>query len=111
MLFNPYSIVLVPFPFTDSSAVKRRPALVICSKAHQKETHCTTLMMITTAKNSTWPSDYLIQDLKSCGLTTESLIRQKIFTIDSRLIIKKLGELDEKEHKNFTKILTLHLGL
>ena len=30
-------IVLVPFPFTDQSAAKKRPAVVISSAAYQRE--------------------------------------------------------------------------
>ena len=65
--------------------------------------------MITSAKNSEWPSDYLITDLKSTGLTSPSIIRQKLFTIDSRLIIRSIGELSKKDKDMTIKKLKKHL--
>ena len=40
-------IVLVPFPFTDQSAAKKRPAVVISSAAYQRERPDLIIMAIT----------------------------------------------------------------
>ena len=102
---KPFSIVTIPFPFTDLVKKKKRPALVISSEEFQKENSHITLLMITTAKHSQWFGDYLITDLKTAQLPVTSYIRQKIFTIDSRLIEKKLGALSHKDAENVTKLL------
>jgi len=99
MIYDPLSVVVVPFPFTDSANFKKRPAVVVSSITHQKSTHHVTLLMITSAKNSSWESDYLISALKEAGLTSRSIIRQKLFTIDARLIIKSIGKLSLKDEK------------
>ncbi|OGV48043.1 MAG: hypothetical protein A3F46_00525 [Legionellales bacterium RIFCSPHIGHO2_12_FULL_42_9] len=111
MIYKPYSVVVVPFPFVDSINHKRRPALVISSEAHQKATHHISLMMITTAKQTSWQTDYIIQELNNTGLSIESWIRQKIFTLDCRTIIKKVGELTEKDKKNIIKLLKHHIAI
>jgi len=111
MTFKPLSIVVVPFPFTDKIQTKRRPALVLSSIDHQIGTEHVSLMMITSAKYSNWPSDYEIKQLKNTGLHTASIIRQKIFTIDSRLVIESIGELSETDIKNVKIRLKKHLSI
>lgn len=111
MVYDPYSIILVPFPFTDKNHKKKRPALIISSTKHQQQTGHTTVLMITTAKKSSWPSDYSIKSLSSTGLHSTSIIRQKIFTIDSRLIIKWLGKLASVDKNEIMKHIHHHLAL
>lgn len=103
MIYKPFSIVVVPFPFTDANAQKKRPAIVISSELFQKHNQHISLMMVTTAKNSEWFGDYEIQDLKPTGLTVNSIIRQKIFTIDSRLVLKLIGKLATNDIKAVQK--------
>jgi mRNA interferase MazF len=109
MTYDPFSIVTVPFPFVDKNQQKRRPAVVVSSKEHQTDTQYITLLMITSAKNSEWPSDYLITGLKNTGLTSPSIIRQKLFTIDLRLVIKTIGTLSTKDKNMAIKKLKKHL--
>ena len=111
MIYDPFSIVIVPFPFTDKIQTKRRPALVLSSKQHQKNTEYITLLMVTSAKHSTWNSDYLIEKMESTGLTSPSIIRQKLFTIDMRLIIEALGKLSNHDSKNVKELLGEHLTI
>lgn len=32
--YKPFSVIVVPFPFTDSHHVKKRPAIVLSSEEH-----------------------------------------------------------------------------
>jgi mRNA interferase MazF len=98
--YKPFSVVVVPFPFVDQERSKRRPALVLSTIDHQKQTHHITLLMITSAKRSSWPSDYSINNLVSAGLSAPSIIRQKLFTVDISLIIKNIGELSIRQKRN-----------
>lgn len=109
MTYKPYSVVAVPFPFTDSPRTKKRPAVVLSSENHQSKTGHITLLMVTTAKNSHWFDDHPIIDLTAAGLNAPSIIRQKIFTIDIRLIIKKIGMLNDKDQNELNSILKKHL--
>jgi mRNA interferase MazF len=96
-IFKPYSVVTVPFPFTDKDYTKKRPALVISQEEYQKYTHHCILAMITSAKQSGWGNDVPIQDIESTGLPGSSVIRPKLFTLDERLILSELGELSRKD--------------
>ncbi len=94
MIFKPFDVVVVPFPFTDRSTSKRRPALVLSNADgfNHKIGHCL-LTMITSSQQSSWPLDTKISDLNSAGLTSPSLVRMKLFTLDNKLIIRKAGNL------------------
>ncbi|MGE3920823.1 MAG: type II toxin-antitoxin system PemK/MazF family toxin [Gammaproteobacteria bacterium] len=111
MTYEPFSIIAVPFPFTDKPQNKRRPALVISSHQHQIDTKHITLLIVTSAKNSAWSSDYQIKSLDQTGLTAASIVRQKIFSIDERLVIKKLGHLDKNDQEEVYKRIKKHLHI
>lgn len=67
--------------------------------------------MITSAKNSSWKSDFLLKKLNGTGLNTPSIVRQKIFTIDQSLIIKELGKLSPEDIKQIKNKLNDHLSV
>jgi mRNA interferase MazF len=48
--------------------------------------------MITSAANPPWPMDTAI-DSENAGLRAPSKVRMKLFTLDNRLIILKVGSL------------------
>ncbi len=97
MIFEPFTIVKVPFPFTDQKESKRRPALVLSTVKFQQKNGHVCLAMITTAKKSDWWGDVEISDLNSAGLKVASVIRPKIFTLDNGLILGNLGVLSLKD--------------
>lgn len=109
LTYEPFSIVVVPFPFTDRNQVKRRPAIVLSEQDFQEETEHVTLLMVTSAKHSSWESDHKIVDLVSAGLDAASIIRQKIFTIDTQLILAQKGKLGLEDERIIKKLLKKHL--
>lgn len=105
MTYKPFDIVKVPFPFTDKAKNKKRPALVISSETFQKETGHVSLLMITSAKHSKWFGDTVLKNLEGTGLSQEVIVRQKIFTMDLRLIENKIGHLSKKDGEAVKLIL------
>jgi len=100
--FKLFDVVVVPFPFTDVDQTKRRPAVVVSSaKMFNTPSKHTVLAMITSSQHESWPLDVAIVDLEACGLSSESIIRMKLFTIDNRFILKKIGQLSAKDQKSF----------
>ena len=91
-----FDVVIVPFPFTDRRASKRRPALALSTAAFSERTGNTVLAMITSAKNSDWAYDTLI-NAKQAGLSSPSKVRMKLFTLDNRLILRAVGVLGETD--------------
>lgn len=108
--FGLFDVVVVPFPFTDRHASKRRPAVVLSSPLFNNDAVHSVLAMITSAEQSSWPGDLAISDVEAAGLTTDCLVRMKIFTLDNRLIIRKAGTLaaaDQKKLRISLKALLL----
>ena len=109
------TIVLTPFPFTDLSGNRVRPALVI-SRSDRKDVD----LMITFITNDTGkalgPSELLIetthQDLARTGLKLNSVIRlDKLVTVDSHILLGSLGELSEELIRGAIACLTHALDL
>ena len=99
LILAPFDIVVVPFPFTDRNASKRRPALVLSSIAFNQQAEHSVLAMITSAGQSSWPGDHAIKDLDAAGLPAECVIRLKLFTLDHRLVTRKAGTLGATDQK------------
>ena len=97
--FDPFDIVVVPFPYADRLAEKRRPALVISNRklaAHG----VIWVAMITNAENEAWSSDVAIADLKRAGLPAPSVVRvAKIACIEPGRIDRRVGRLGKAEAK------------
>lgn len=106
MDFDTFDIVAVPFPFTDRSQSKRRPAMVVSSRvAFNVPAGHSVLAMITSSKNQAWPLDVPIADLQSAGLPAPSLIRMKLFTLDNRLVVRKIGTLSKLDRQKAKRAL------
>lgn len=94
MTFEQFDVVVVPFPFTDSSTSKRRPALVLSDASALGDViEHSVMAMITSARNSPWPLDAEIMDLDAAGLSYPSVVRMKLFTLDHRLVLRRAGKL------------------
>lgn len=104
--YNRFDVVLVPFPFTDRTTQKRRPALVLSNGDFFEDSGQIICSMITTAKRSNWKSDSSLSDWSEAGLPTPSKVRMKIFTLDARLVLKKLGRLSESDASTAAQSLT-----
>ena len=106
MIYEPFDVIVVPFPFTDSSRAKRRPALVLSQKSDFNTIiEHSVLSMITSQKNEPWPLDVPIKNKKQSGLTAPSVVRMKLFTLDNRFIIRKIGHLSKSDQVNVMQSL------
>ena len=87
-IYSPFSVVDVPFPFVDSGRQKTRPALVLSDTAFQAANAAVVLAMITSAERSAWFGDIALRDWREAGLQKPSILRWKVFTIESVLIAR-----------------------
>ena len=97
--FKQFDVVIVPFPFIDSEAVKLRPALVVSSEGFNNEAKMVTCLMITSSTSDCWTSDVEIAALRKAGLKKDCKVRFKVFSIQDHLIKGKAGSLDKKDQE------------
>jgi mRNA-degrading endonuclease toxin of MazEF toxin-antitoxin module len=111
MTFERFDVVVVPFPFVDSPRRKPRPALVLSTEAFGQANGHSILAMITRGAGTRWPSDHPIDDLGPTGLQHPSVLRWKVFTLDNRVISRRIGSLAEADADSCIAALAAALGL
>ena len=93
VIFKAFDVVVVPFPFTDRDATKRRPALVISNALFNQQHDQIILDMITTSTDNAWPSDVSLKHWQDIGLKVACHVRLKLFTLNQNLVLKTVGQL------------------
>jgi mRNA interferase MazF len=108
--FSAFDVVIVPFPYADRLAEKRRPALVI-SGPKLATYELVWVAMITSEENERWPSDVAISDLDRAGLPAPSVVRPaKIACIDPARVERRAGRLDKVTARAVAQRLRGFLG-
>jgi mRNA interferase MazF len=106
-----WDVVVLPFPYTDRLAEKRRPALIVSKPWVMKDFGLLWVAMITSAGNERWGADIEISSMAKSGLLTPSVIRPvKIATIEADRVLRKLGGLGPKEIRAVKTALSKILG-
>ncbi len=106
------SVVLVPFPFTDLSDVKRRPALIISTQEYNSATGDVVIAQITSRLNSPpRPGDHIIRGWQRAGLLAPSLVRARITTLHSSMLVRTLGDMPNGDMRSINNSLANALGL
>lgn len=104
-------VILVPFPFTDQSAAKKRPAVVIRSQDYNDERPDLVIMAVTSQiKPAAMIGESIIQDWKAAGLLKPSAIKPVITTIEKNLVIKPMGRLNDNDQIALRESLKVILG-
>ena len=93
-------VVVVPFPFVDVAAEKRRPSLILSRELFNQSSGHSICAMITTASQTRWPSDIAIGDLAATGLQRPCVVRWKLFTLPNEIILKRVGKLGVPDRNN-----------
>lgn len=96
---NNGDVVLVTFPYTDLTATKLRPALVISTPVvHKQEADYTLLFISSVLSRHVPPYEVVFKrghvDFKASGLKQDSVFKcHKLVTLQHTLIRRRLGKL------------------
>lgn len=107
-------IILVPFPFTDLSGQKIRPALILAAQENGND--MTVCFISSLVDKKPHKFDVLVSEkdinFKKTGLKINSIIKiAKIATLDKEIALGKIGELDDKNLKKVRVILKEYFAL
>ena len=97
-MYDQCDIVLIPFPYSDLTENKQRPALIISNELINKKEDRICCLITRNFREE----DLLIkrEDFRNGSLPFKSFVRpQRIFTIHKNIIKRKLCTVDDKFHK------------
>jgi mRNA interferase MazF len=104
-------VVLVPFPFTDQSTTKKRPAVVVSSAAYHSQRPDIILMAITSQfRPVTTVGEVAVQHWQAAGLIKPSVLKPLLATIDKRLVIRAMGKLHADDQAALHKAMREIIG-
>jgi len=110
MAYAKGDVVLVPFPFTDLSASRVRPAVVVSSEEYGAHSNDLIVAMVT-SQPQTGPTDCSLQDWEEAGLLHQSWVRAKLATLEQGLIQFSPGRLSHRDVGAVEQRLERALGL
>jgi mRNA interferase MazF len=95
--FGPFEfgdVVLVPFPFTNQTASKQRPAVIVSALAYNRVKPDIVLMAITSQfRPSPALGEVWLREWQTAGLLKPSAVKPVFTTLEQALIIRQLGSL------------------
>jgi len=104
-------VLLVPFPFSNQTADKQRPAVVVSSTAYNRERLDLVILAITSQIRPTLGfGEAFVAQWKQAGLIKASVFKPVLATIERGLVIKKLGRLATADREKLRKVLDTILG-
>lgn len=103
-------VLLVPFPFTDQSTTKRRPAAVVSSAAYHRERPDLVILAITSQARPAAFGETAIARWQEAGLLRPSVLKPVLATIERGLVVRKLGRLADSDRAALRQVLAEILG-
>lgn len=98
MAYQRGDVVLIPFPFTDLSASKTRPAVVVSSTLYHTTRSDLLLAYVSSQVSKSVPQlDHVLLDWSLAGLPKPSFVRPKFAAIEPSLIVYHVGNLSSRD--------------
>ena len=99
--YNQGDVILVPYPFGERSGGQKRPALVVSPADYNQATGELIIAQITGhLSDPARRGDYTIKDWKEANLPQAALVRSRLATLKTSLVLRRLGRLTEADFRN-----------
>jgi len=106
MPFEFGDVVLVPFPFTNQAASKKRPAAVVSSRAYNMARPDVVVMAITSQLHPVAGlGEVRVDEWQAAGLLKPSAVKPVFATIEQRLVLRHLGALAAADEAAVRRLL------
>ncbi|MDP2823192.1 MAG: type II toxin-antitoxin system PemK/MazF family toxin [Sulfuritalea sp.] len=104
-------VVLVPFPFTDQSGAKKRPAVIVSSSGYNAGRRDLVIMAITSqVRTPLGFGEALIADWQAAGLIKPSVLKPVVTTIEQGLVVRTLGALSAADLRTLRETIVQVIG-
>ena len=104
-------VVLVPFPFTDQSGTKKRPAVVVSSHGYNASRRDIVIMAITSqVRTPLGFGEAMVGDWQGVGLVKASVLKPVFTTIKQGLVVRTMGKLSAADNKTLREVLAEVIG-
>jgi mRNA interferase MazF len=106
--YSKHDIILVRYPFSDLSASKVRPAVIVSAAHPSQDLFITPL---TSKINSLLTGEFILSDWAESGLNVATAIKRGVYTVHASLVIKVIGQLNTADAHQLEKSLRHWFGL
>ena len=104
-------VVLVPFPFTDQSGAKKRPAVIVSSSGYNAGRRDLVIMAITSqVRMPLGFGEALVADWEAAGLIKPSVLKPVVTTIEQGLVVRTLGALSAADLHTLRETIAQLIG-
>ena len=109
--YEPGDVVLVPYPFGERTGGRKRPALVVSEIEYNQATGELIIAQITgRLTGSRRAGDYVIEEWREANLLSPGLVRARLATLKTSLVLRRLGKLGKADFRNVQSALASVLG-
>ena len=99
--YEPGDVVLVPYPFGERAGGRKRPALVVSGPPYNEDTGELIVAQVTgRIPDEERAGDCLIEHWKDANLLRPSLVRARLATLKTELVLRRLGKLNNEDFRN-----------
>ena len=110
--FQRGDVLLVPFPFSDLSTTKTRPAVVVNSAGyHATEPDLLLAALTSQLSQATGPCDDVLAEWRGAGLRFPTALKPVLFTLDPARVLHRIGALSSADLAQIDKRLRLAVNL
>jgi mRNA interferase MazF len=106
--FSQHNVILVRYQFSDLSSSKVRPAVVI-SAPHIS--HDLLIVPLTSRLTGLLPGEFIVTEWHAAGLNVPSAIKRGLYTVETGIVLKLLGQLAEVDATRLEASLRAWLAL
>ncbi len=101
-------VILVRYPFSDLTAAKVRPAVVVGALDRASDY---LVVPLTSRTSRLAAGEFALADWKGAGLNLPSAVKQGVYTIHASLILKSVGSLSAADARQVEQSLRLWFEL
>lgn len=104
-------VVLVPFPFTDQSGAKKRPAVIVSSSTYNANRRDLIIMAISSqVRQPPGFGEAHVADWQAAGLIKPSVLKPVFTTIEQGLVARTMGTLAANDLRTLRETISQVIG-